>query len=239
MGAMALVVIQARCGSTRLPRKVLAPVLGRPLLLRLIDRVRGAQSLDELVIATTADQSDDELAAMLTREGVAVFRGSVDDVLSRFVSILDAHPHQHVVRLTGDNPMVDAATVDLVVGEHMHDGADYTTNGLSRTFPHGLNVEVMTAEALRRIAAMDLTEPEREHVTLGILNRPDEFRLHAVSQPVDRSAWRWTVDLPEDFAWAEAVFEELYPHNPHFGQEDIVELIARRPELERTMADAA
>lgn len=235
---MILAVVQARCGSTRLPRKVLAPLAGRALIVRLLERVAHSQEVDELVVATTVLPGDDELAAMVEGEGYAVRRGPIEDVLARFLSVIDEFEPDDVVRLTGDNPFVDAATVDLVVRAHRAGGHDYTTNGLSRTFPHGMNVEVIRTSALRRLASGDLTAGEREHVTLGILQRADEFTLGHVSQPVDRSSLRWTVDLPEDLAWAQEVYAQLHPLNPEFGQEDVVELIDAFPELRRTM-DAA
>jgi len=188
-------------------------------------------------VATTIDPSDDELAEVLAGEGIAVRRGPVDDVLARFMQVVDEFAPDTVVRLTGDNPLVDRATVELTIEGHRASGADYTTNGLSRRFPYGLNVEVVQSEALRRLVAMDPTVEEREHVTLGILRRPESFSTTAVTQDADRSALRWTVDLPDDLAWARSVFEELYPSNPTFGQDDVVALIERRPELRRTMGE--
>jgi len=235
---VALAIVQARSGSTRLPGKVLSSILGRPLILRLVDRVSTATSLDAVVVATTAHDSDAELAAVLSAEGVEVRRGPVDDVLARFMQVIDEFEPETVVRLTGDNPLVDGATVDLVVAAHRESGADYTTNGLSQRFPHGLNVEVFTAAALRRLAALPLTVEEREHVTLGMLNRPELFTLAAVTQQEDRHELRWTVDLPDDLEWVRQIFARLHPVSADFGQEDVVALIGESPELRRTMSDA-
>jgi spore coat polysaccharide biosynthesis protein SpsF len=234
---MVLVVVQARCGSTRLPRKVLAPLAGRELILRLLDRVRVAECVDRLVVATTIDRSDDALVDLLLSESIEVRRGPVDDVLSRFILVMDEFPSDTVVRLTGDNPLVEAMTVDLVVAEHLTSGADYTTNGLSRTFPHGLNVEAFSSSALRQLASMSLSDEEREHVTLGLVRRGQQFRQRAVSQTPDRSSWRWTVDVEADLKWAHAIFERLSPADPYFGQEDVARLIGEEPHLLRLMAD--
>lgn len=232
-----MLVIQARSGSSRLPRKVLAPILGRPMILRLVDRVRSARLAEGLVVATTLDPTDDELAHVLIEDGVTVRRGPVADVLARFMQVVDEFAPDTVVRLTGDNPLVDQVTVDLTIHGHRDAGADYTTNGLSKRFPHGLNVEVVETDALRRLGAMELTVQEREHVTLGMLRRPQNFSLAAVTQEPDRSQLRWTVDTAEDLAWARTVFEHLHPSKPGFGQDDVVALLERHPELRRTLGD--
>jgi spore coat polysaccharide biosynthesis protein SpsF len=160
------------------------------------------------------------------------------DVLSRFLSAADEFDPDVVVRLTGDNPFVDPDVIDLVVREHLAGGADYTSNSLTRTFPRGLDVEAVDPAALRSLAARPLQDDEREHVTIGIYRRPEEFRLHQVTQSDDRSDLRWTVDFPEDFAFAQAVYERLLPGLPHFGQADVLALLEREPALRRTDADA-
>jgi len=233
-----LAILQARTGSTRLPGKVLAPILGRPLILRLIDRIRDAEGLDHIVVATTVHESDSELVETLEREGVLVRRGPVEDVLSRFLGVLDEFQPETFVRLTGDNPLLDATTIDQAVQAHRAVRADYTTNGLSHRFPHGLNVEVVQTAALRRLADRPLTAREREHVTIGIVERPEEFALSAVTQDDDNSELRWTVDLPEDLTWAREVFAQLHPGDPRFGQVAVVDLLRRRPDLRRTVRDA-
>jgi spore coat polysaccharide biosynthesis protein SpsF len=235
---MTLLILQARMGSSRLPGKVLAPILDRPMILHLIERIRGAQTIDKFIVATTVKPQDDELVDVLAREGVEVRRGPSEDVLGRFLQVIDEFEPTTFVRLTGDNPFVDATTVDRNVEAHLAGGGDYTTNGLSRRWPHGLNVEVAEVAALRRLAAMELTDSEHEHVTIGMLNRPDEFGLVAVPQERDVGHLRWTVDYPEDFAWARQIFEILQPQKPLFGQQDVLDLLEQRPELVRTSASA-
>jgi spore coat polysaccharide biosynthesis protein SpsF len=225
-------------GSTRLPGKALEPILDRPLLLRLIDRLSGSETLDGIVVATTVRDDDDRLVDELKRAGITVRRGPIDDVLTRFLQVIDEFAPDTIVRLTGDNPLVDAATVDTVVRAHAASGADYTTNGLSGRYPYGLNVEVVQTSALRTLAALPLTQRDREHVTIGLLERPDRFVLASVTQQRDNSDLRWTVDLADDLVWAREVFASLHPINPRFGQQDVIDLIARRPELRRTMGDA-
>lgn len=225
--------------STRLPGKVLEPILGMPLILRAIERIGRASALDGVVLATSTGASDDPLVEAAEAAGVVVRRGPLDDVLARYLAVVEEFQPQTVVRLTGDNALTDPAVIDLVVAAHTANGADYTSNTLERTFARGLDVEVVSAAALRELAALDPSVEEREHVTMGIYRRPDRFRLHNVTQTPDLSALRWTVDFAEDLDFAREVYAELHDANPEFGQAEILDLLARRPELARTEADAA
>jgi len=230
---MPLAILQARMSSSRLPGKVLEPILGRPLILRALERISRAQSLDAIVVATSTDPSDDPLAEVVAAEGFLVRRGDLNDVLSRFLAVVEEFGPEDVVRLTGDNALTDPEVIDRVVAEHLSHGADYSSNTMPRTYPRGLDVEVVRADALRRVAALRPDLDEREHVTMGVYRRPDQFRLHGVVQSEDRSALRWTVDYPEDLDFARRVYAELYDDTPGFGQLDVVELLARRPDLQR------
>jgi spore coat polysaccharide biosynthesis protein SpsF len=229
---MILAVLQARCSSTRFPRKVLEPLLGAPMILRQIERIRCAKRLDALVVATSDDASDDALARLCEENGVAVYRGSLNDVLSRFVGATRGFNNpEWVVRLTGDCPLTDPATIDRVVDEALQVGADYTSNSVVPTYPDGLDVEVMRYAALAAIASEARSDAEREHVTLALYRQPERFKIHHVRSADDYSHLRWTVDEPRDFQLVRAVYEALYPTKPDFSFVDILALIARRPEL--------
>ncbi len=231
-----LAIIQARCSSTRMPGKVLAPLAGEPLIVRLVERARRSTELDDVVVATSHDPSDDPLVALLEQRGILVRRGSLDDVLARYLQVVDEFDPDTVVRLTGDNPLVDPAVIDDVLRVHAESGADYASNSLVRSYPYGLDVEAVRADALRRVAAL-VTPEEREHVTIGIYSRPELFSLEPVIQPDDHAELRWTVDYPEDFAFVERVYDELFPIDPAFGQADVLALLARHPELRRLRSD--
>jgi spore coat polysaccharide biosynthesis protein SpsF len=232
-----IAIIQARCSSTRMPGKVLAPLAGEPMILRLVERVRRSAELDEVVVATSRDTSDDPLADVLEQRGVLVRRGPLDDVLARYLQVVDEFAPDTVVRLTGDNPLVDPAVIDDVVRAHAASGADYASNSLVRSYPYGLDVESVRAEALRRVAGLATDPAEREHVTMGIYRRPELFTLEPVVQAEDHAELRWTVDYPEDFAFVERVYAELFPIDPGFGQADVLALLARHPELRRLRSD--
>ncbi len=212
--------------SSRLPGKVMAPVLGEPMIGRQVERLRRAKRIDKLVVATSTDPSDDGLAAYCQSLDLWVFRGSLDDVLERFRVTLSAYPEaKAVVRLTADCPLADPDLIDRVIDHHHAVGADYTSNTLgTRTYPHGLDTEVIKPEALVA-AAEGASDPyEREHVTPYIYRRPEAFRLAGVARHESLAMLRWTVDLPEDMAFVRDVYAQLYPLNPAFDSDAIAAL---------------
>jgi spore coat polysaccharide biosynthesis protein SpsF len=222
-------VLQARVSSTRLPGKVLRPILGQPMIARQIERLRRARTLETLVLATSTDSSDDALARWAEAARVPVCRGSLDDVLDRFVSAARPYAPTHVVRLTGDCPLADPAVIDLVVTRHLEIGADYTSNTIEPTWPDGLDVEAMTMAALETAAREATAQYQREHVTQFIVRQPDRFRLQSVRGDNDLSALRWTVDEPADFELVEAIYAALYPSNPAFVTADILAFLKHNP----------
>lgn len=236
---MILAVLQARTSSSRLPGKVLRPLAGAPMILRQIERVRRARRIDRLVVATSDDASDDELARTMAGADVAVHRGPLDDVLARFTGALAAYgPAEHVVRLTGDCPLADPAVIDATIARVTGADADYGSNTPpdapypdGRTFPRGLDVECMKASALIAAAERAATTEEREHVTWALHRRPDLYRQAFLSQGADEGEVRWTVDYPDDYAFVAAVYDALYPANPAFTSADIRALVRARADL--------
>jgi spore coat polysaccharide biosynthesis protein SpsF len=221
-----LAILQARMTSTRLPGKVMAPVLGEPMIGRQLERLARAARLQRIVVATSEHSSDDPLAAYCEGLGHSVFRGSLDDVLDRFGRALAAVPEANtVIRLTADCPLADPMVIDATIARHEETGADYTSNTPAvRTFPHGLDTEVMRREALEA-AWREARDPyEREHVTPFIYRRPERFRIASLSRAPSRAHLRWTVDLPEDLAFVREVYAQLYPANPAFSSDDVVAL---------------
>jgi len=176
------------------------PLLGEPILSRVVSRASRATRLDEVVVATTAEPADDPIVQLAARQGWPIERGSEHDLLDRYVQAARSHRAQVVVRITSDCPLVDPDVVDLVVGAFQEAGADYASNTLApRTFPLGLDVEVMTIDSLER-AWRDDTDPAwREHATPYLYRHPELFALLRVPNDVDLSAHRWTVDTPEDY----------------------------------------
>ncbi|GIW07980.1 MAG: hypothetical protein KatS3mg060_2785 [Dehalococcoidia bacterium] len=226
-----LALIQARTSSSRLPGKVLADIGGRPMILRVVERVRATPSVDRTVVVTSDRPDDDALAALLANSDVPCFRGSLDDVLDRFYRAARHFGGDTIVRITGDCPLVDPIVVERVLRAHRASGADYTTNTLRYTFPDGLDVEVFSFAALE-LAHTEATKPsEREHVT-PYLRNGDRFRVHNVEHVVDLSGRRlqWSVDTPDDLEFVRAVYARL-ADQPAFGMSDVLALLEREPLL--------
>ena len=220
---MILAILQARMSSSRLPGKVMRPLLGMPMIGRQLERLARARRVDQLVVATSTAQSDDPLAAWCLENEILVFRGDLDDVLGRFVGAAAAFgPADHIVRLTADCPLADHRVIDDCIALHLDAEADITTNGQQRSYPDGLDVEVVRAGVLAAANREAVDPYEREHVTPFIYRRPERFHVAHQKQAVDLSALRWTVDRPEDFDFVRAVYEALYPANPDFGSADIL-----------------
>ncbi len=219
---MTVAVLQARMSSTRLPGKVMKPLAGRPMIERQLERLRRCETLERVVVATSDDPSDDGLAAHLDTIGVPVFRGSLTDVLARYLGAAHAFGiHGQMVRLTADCPLADPGVIDDCVRLHRKLGVDYVSNGRRRTYPHGLDVESFGLDALE-IAGRESTDPyDHEHVTPFIYRHPERFTLGELVQEKDESHLRWTVDTPEDFAFVERVYAALYPTKPDFTSDDV------------------
>jgi spore coat polysaccharide biosynthesis protein SpsF len=224
-------IVQARMSSTRLPGKVLMPILGEPMLSRQVERLKRARSLDRLVIATSVDPRDEPVAQLASALGLESYRGSLDDVLDRYYQAAVALRPSRVVRLTADCPLADWEVIDQTVESALAGGFDYASNTLRPTWPDGLDVEVMTFGALEA-AWREATDPvEREHVTPFIVARPERFRQGSVTAADDLSGMRWTVDEPSDFEFVSRVYEALYPANPAFTTADILSLLREKPGL--------
>jgi len=223
-------IIQARMSSKRLPGKVLEPILGRPMILHQLERAARAD-LDRVIVATSVEAADDELARVVEQAGYACERGALDDVLARFHGAAMAAQAAHVVRLTADCPLVDHRIVDALVRLHVAAGNDYTSNTLQRTYPDGLDVEVMTMGALTRASAEARLPAEREHVTPYIYGHPESFKLGGLEHSENLARYRWTVDYPEDLEVIRAVFADLAGSAPDFSMQDVLALFALRPEL--------
>jgi spore coat polysaccharide biosynthesis protein SpsF len=226
-------IVQARLGSTRLPRKILAPLAGQPLLQHIVDRTRASKSVGLLVVATTVNPQDDELVVWCEERGLAVFRGSSDDVLGRFYGAASQYGMDVVARITSDDPFKDPQILDAVVSMLTESALDFACNNHPPSFPEGLDTEVFTFSALSR-AHDAATDPfEREHVTQYFYRHPEQFRQMNLSHTSDISSLRWTIDTPLDLAMAQRVYDELYRPGQIFLMEDILALLARNPEIAR------
>ena len=232
-----LAILQARMSSTRLPGKVMAPILGQPMIGRQIERLRRADGISRIMVATSTREDDDVLAGYCHGLEVEIFRGDLSDVLDRFHGALAAAGRpEHFLRLTADCPLTEPAVIDLCIARHLERCADYTHNSPGWTFPKGLDVEVCRTEVLEAAWWQASSAYDREHVTPFIYTRPNRFRVEPVTRELPLR-FRWTVDTEEDFAFAYDVYAALYPRKPDFGMEDILAWQAEHPD--RVLVNAA
>ncbi|RME97646.1 MAG: acylneuraminate cytidylyltransferase [Chloroflexi bacterium] len=224
-------IIQARIGSTRLPGKVLENIGGETMLSRVIKRTQRATRLDKIVIATTIRPDDDVIVTECVHLNTPVFRGDEQDVLDRYYKAAMQHQADVVVRITSDCPLIEPEVIDKAVKvfESQHPTVDYVANTLPpRTFPRGLDVEVMSCEALARAWNEDKNPAWREHVTPYIYRNPKQFNLYALTNNVDYSALRWTVDTPEDLELIRRIYNHFKQDN--FNWRDVLNLLEQHPD---------
>jgi spore coat polysaccharide biosynthesis protein SpsF len=223
-------IVQARMGSTRLPGKVLLDLAGRTMLARVVRRVSRASLVDDVVVATTTLPDDDPIVDECHRLSVSCFRGSPLDVLDRFHRAAVASRADAVVRITADCPLVDPEVIDRVIRAFLDGRPDYAANVLRRTYPRGLDTEVMTAAALAR-AWREATEPyQRTHVTPYLYQHPEAFRLLSVTGGQDLSHGRWTVDSEQDLEFVRAVYGRM-DGGDAFSWHEVCRLLAEQPSL--------
>ncbi len=237
-----LVVVQARSGSTRLPGKVLMPLAGAPLLLRMLERVLAARARFELVVATTDRSEDDALAERVRRFGVRVFRGHPRDLVDRHYRAAQQAHADVVVKIPSDCPLVDPAAIEATLGLFLADQGrfDFVSNLHPASWPDGNDVEVMRFDALEQAFREASLAHEREHTTPFLWDRPDRFRVGNVVLSGGRDlslSHRFTIDYPDDYSFVAAVYEALWTRErPIFGLDQILALLDERPELARINA---
>lgn len=226
-----VVYLQARIGSTRLPGKVLFDINGIPMIKRQIDRILKSREIDGLVALIPDSSENDYLNEELIKYSVEVFRGSECDVLQRFIDASIQFPARNIIRLTADCPFVMPGILDEMIVLYKKVRPDYLSNTLTETFPDGLDIEIFSGSALRTLLNLNLGSLEREHVTLGIYNRPEVFRLENFESQVDLSNERWTVDYPDDFKFVKGVFEYYEGMESSFTVSDVLRYIEIDPIL--------
>jgi len=226
-------IIQARMSSTRLPGKVLLEAAGKPLILLMLERVSRCRLLDEIWLATSAERSDDPLSSEVERAGYKVFRGSLDNVLSRYWHIGKQVKADVIVRLTGDCPLHDPEVIDLVIDHFLKNknNVDYVSNVLPPTYPDGLDTEVFTFSVLDYAFQNASLPLDLEHVVLWIRRKVSENeRQSNFCGPADFSHLRWTLDEPEDYELIREIYEDLYHDKTDFGWLDVLAWLTEEPQ---------
>ena len=228
-----LLIIQARTSSSRLPGKVLIPVNGKPILEWQTLRVLQTASVQQVVMATSVDDSDDEVELIANRCGIPTVRGSLKNVFSRFTKVIDLFNPKVVIRITGDCPLYMPKLCEMMLFEFKISNVDYLSNTLVPTYPDGCDIEIFSASALKSLKSVDLTSSELEHVTPGLYQRNEYFNCKNFYNKWDESAHRWTLDTYDDLKFIRKIYKKFIGSETTFEYEDVVTLLRENPGLAR------
>jgi len=226
-------IIQARITSTRLPGKVLMDIEGKPMLWHVINRLKFSEKLDNIILAIPDTKESDVLEKFVKENNIKYFRGSKEDVLSRYYETAKKFKIDVIVRITSDCPLIDPKIVDLVIQKHLDSETDYTSNTLERTFPRGLDVEVFNFKVLEKTQKEARKNYQREHVTPYICENPKIFKLQNIKAKgkLRRPELRLTVDTKEDLKLIREIYRHLYKLRKIFYTEEIIDLFNNHQEL--------
>jgi spore coat polysaccharide biosynthesis protein SpsF len=229
-------LIQARISSTRLPGKVMFQILGKPLLIRMIERLQNAKLVNKLVVITSENSEDDIIETLCKKEKIECFRGSLYDLLDRHFQAAKKYKADAVVKIPSDCPLIDPKIVDKVLKYYLDNKNkfDYVSNLHPATYPDGNDVEIMSFDTIEKAWKESTKRYEREHTTPYIWENSDNFRIGNViwESGLDYShTHRWTIDYKEDYLFIKRIFDELYTVNPCFSIYDILKLLEQKPEI--------
>lgn len=233
-----VVSIQVRMGSTRLPGKVLKKICNKPMLLLMLERLSKCELIDEIIIATTYNKSDDPIFELAKNHGYKVFRGDEHDCLDRHYQAVKKSNAKFICKITSDCPLIDPQIVDSVIRYFLENKNkfDYVSNVHPATYPDGLDVEMFSNYALEKTWKEAKNKEEREHTTTYMWKNPSLFRIGSVIMPNNVNLFtkeRWTVDYPEDFEFVKAVYENLYDDGRIFLMDEIIKFLTKREDIKK------
>ena len=224
-------IVQARTGSTRLPGKILLPLAGQSVLAHVLTRCAAVPGVDAVCCATTNLAEDDVVAAEAARHGASAYRGPAEDVLARYAGAAQAMEADVVLRVTSDCPAIDPAICGALLDLRSQTGAGYAASNMPPSWPHGLDCEAFTRDALNEAHANASRTYEREHVSPWMRETTDIRRANLTAPPGLPSATRWTLDYPEDYAFFEALFRHLTRGAEGHSMAAILGVLAKHPEI--------
>ena len=236
-----VLIIQARMQSSRLPGKVLLPLGGRPRLEWVITRAEHSKVIDSCMVATTSDAADDPIEQWCHAMDVPVYRGSQFDVLDRYYQAAKSAGADVIIRVTADCPLIDPELIDQLFAFYQKEQADFAANRLPppwhRTYPIGLDAEIVSMDMLTQAWEKAEEKFEREHVMPWFYDTPGRCKVAILDNPEDYGMHRWTVDTPEDYAMMQALFDKL--ESPKIASWlDVLQVIRENPELEMINASS-
>lgn len=227
-----IALIQARTGSTRLPSKVLLKLGDKTVLDRVIERVKQARLIGEVIIATTFSTDDSAIVKIALKNKLRVFCGSQNDVLDRYYQAAKLLQSDHIVRVMADCPLIDPGIIDRVIDKHLKEKNDYTACAYKQTFPDGLDMEALTFRTLEKVWKKARLAHQREHVTLFITSNPHLFKIGNLESEVDLSDKRWVLDEPADYQLIKAIYQQFRHREAEFRYPDVLQFLEQNPDLE-------
>jgi spore coat polysaccharide biosynthesis protein SpsF len=230
------IVVQARMSSSRLPGKVMLPILGETLLFRMIERLKQVKYPVNIIVATSIDNNDDVIEKFCHKKKIDFYRGELNDLLDRHYQVGLLTGADAVIKIPSDCPLIDPKIIDKVIDFYIENQKkyDFISNLHPATYPDGNDVELMTFEALEKTWQEAKRPLEREHTTPYFWENPDKFRLANLTWEKDLDysmSHRFTIDYHEDYQFIKSIFEELHPEKPDFSMEDVLSLIDSKPDI--------
>ena len=231
-----IAIIQARLGSSRLPDKVLLELLPNKTVLKcMLDRVKKAKLIDDIIVATTNNPKDKKLVKYLEKINQQYFVGDEDDVLDRYYQTAKKYctsKNDIIVRLTADCPVIDPVIIDKVIQQYLNNDFDFVSNALEPyTYPDGMDVEVFSFGNLEKAWKEAKLPSHREHVTFYFWQNPKIFRIYYYKNERNLSEYRLTLDYPEDYKLLKIIYKYLYKKNKKFTLEDIINFLNQNPKI--------
>ena len=226
-------IVQARCGSSRFPDKVFAIIDGKPLIWHVINRLKCAKTIDDIIVATTINPLDDKIEKWCKTNNINCFRGSEDNVLNRFYLASNSFPSDYIVRITADDPFKEPEIIDKIVKTLICEGLDYVTNNFPPSFPEGLDCEAFTKKTLEAMESKATKPIEREHVTQYIFRHLNEFRIKNISCDKMLKQYRWTIDTKQDYDYVVAIYAARKNKEGLLLMEEILLILEDNPSLSK------
>ncbi len=225
-----LALIQARLGSTRLPRKVLFDLEGQTVLEHVIERVKRSKLISEVMVVTTINKEDIEIVKLCALKKIRVFCGSEDDVLDRYYQAAKLIKPKNIVRITSDCPLIDPKVIDTLLNKFKKENVDFANQ---QNYPKGLDTAVFSFKALKKSWEEAMLPFDKEHVTSYIRTHPDKFKIISNKSKVNYINKRWPLDTPEDYNFIKIIFKNVFIKNPCFGMKDVLNFLEKNQEVEK------
>ncbi len=224
-------IVQARTGSTRLPNKIFADIVGMPLLWHVHNRLTHTKFINQIIIATSDNKQDDIIEEFATKNKISIYRGSETDVLTRFYEAAKIYNLDIIIRITADDPFKDPTLIDLAINKFLKYDLNFIFNNNPPSFPEGLDIEIFDISSLKTAYFNANTLFEKEHVTQYFFKNLNDFKHLNISSNENNSKLRWTIDNIEDLQMTNLIYERLYIKGKIFLYEDILNLIKNEPHI--------